>query len=127
MQRRAAQALAGETADAQLQQLADDAAVAGASGANAVSTVPGSIGMVPGGSGGDMLAGLQPIGPPMSFSPGDFLEPVRGETAKGEKNLEVKGENPEVKCVVVSEPSSDARRSDGADGNASGSPQNGNW
>ena len=62
----------------------------------------------------------------MSFSPGDFLEPVRGETTKGEKNLEVKGENPEVKRVVVSEPSSDARRSDGADGNASGSPQNGN-
>ena len=39
MQRRAAQALAGETADAQLQQLVDDAAVAGTGGANAVSTV----------------------------------------------------------------------------------------
>ena len=126
VQRRAAQALAGETAGAQLQQLVDDAAVAGACGANAVSTVPGSIGMVPGVSGGDLLAGLQPIGPPMSFSPGDFLEPVRGVITEGEKNLEVKGENPEVKRVVVSEPSSDALKNDGADGNASGSPQNGN-
>ena len=126
LQQRAAQALAGETADVQLQQLMDDAAADGTSGANAVSTVPGSIGMVPGVSGGDLLAGLQPIGSPMSFSPGDFLEPVRGETAKGEKNLEVKGENPEVKRVVVSEPNSDAPRNDGADGNASGSPQSGN-
>ena len=77
----------------------------GASGANAALSDCAweHTGMVPGGSGGDMLAGLQPIGPPMSFSPGDFLEPVRGETAKGEKNLEVKGENPEVKRVVVSE------------------------
>ena len=75
--------------------------------------------------GGDMLAGLQPIGPPMSFSPGDFLESVPGET-KGEKNLEVKGENPEVKRVVVPEPNADTQRNDGADGNASGSPQGGN-
>ena len=126
LQRRAAQALADEAADAQLQRLVDDVAATGTSGATALSDVPGNTGMVSGVSGGDLLAGLQPIGPPMSFSPGDFLEPVRGETTKGEKNLEVKGENPEVKRVVVSEPSSDARRSDGADGNASGSPQNGN-
>ena len=73
-------------------------------GQNALSTVPGNIGMVSGVSGGDLLAGLQHIGPPMSFSLGDFLEPVRGET-KGEKNLEVKGnENPEVKRVVVADP-----------------------
>ena len=123
LQRRAAQALADEAADAQLQRLVDDVAATGTSGATALSDVPGNTGMVSGVSGGDLLAGLQPIGPPMSFSPGDFLEPVRGETTKGEKNLEVKGENPEVKRVVVSEPSSDARRSDGADGNASGSPK----
>ena len=120
LQRRAAQALADEAADAQLQRLVDDVAATGTSGATAV---PGNAGMVSGVSGGDLLAGLQPIGPPMSFSPGDFLEPVRGETTKGEKNLEVKGENPEVKRVVVSEPSSDARRNDGTDGNASGSPK----
>ena len=72
MQRRAAQALAGETADAQLQQLADDAAVAGASGANAVSTVPGSIGMVPGGSGVTCWLVCNHRSSNV-FSPGDFL------------------------------------------------------
>ena len=108
LQRRAAQAL-------------------GASGANGLSTVPGNIGMVSGVSGGDLLAGLQPIGPPMSFSLGDFFEPVRGET-KGEKNLEVKGnENPEVKRVVVADPKeSESQTSDGAVGHASSSPQGGN-
>ncbi|CAL1170487.1 unnamed protein product, partial [Cladocopium goreaui] len=43
VQRRAAQALAGETTDAQLQQLMDDAAVAGTTGASALSG-PGNIG-----------------------------------------------------------------------------------
>ena len=124
LQRRAAQALADETADAQLQRLVDDAAATGTTGAGALSR-PGNIG-VPSVTGGDLLANLQPMGPPMSFSPGDFLEPVRGETAKGEKNLEVKGENPEVKRVVVFEPKSDAQRHVGADGNASGSPRSGN-
>ena len=51
MQRRAAQALAGETADAQLQQLVDDVTAAGTSGAPALSNVPGNAGMVSGVSG----------------------------------------------------------------------------
>ena len=80
LQRRAAQAIAEETADVQLQQLVDDVSAAGTSGTTALPNVPGNAGMVSGVSGGDLLAGLQPIGPPMSFSPGDFLEPVRGET-----------------------------------------------
>ena len=124
MQRRAA--IAAADADSQLRQLMDDAAAAGSHGASALADVPGTT--VVGGARGGLLDNLQPVGPPMSFSPGEFFEPVRGETTKGEKNLEVKGnENPEVKRVVVADPKeSGSQRNDGADGNAPGSPQSGN-
>ena len=110
MQRRAAQALE------QLQQLVDDAAAAGVSGASALTEELG------------LLANLQPVGPPMTFSPGEFLEPVRGETTKGEKDLEVKGkDNPEMKRVVVTEPKPEETQMDG-DGSSTlqHSPNDGN-
>ena len=67
----------------------DDVAATGSHGASALAERLGNIAGVASGSGGDLFANLQPLGPPLSFSPGEFLEPIRGETTEGKKGLEV--------------------------------------
>ena len=105
LQRRAAAAVsaanAASCADDLMEEMLEEAAGSGTGGSVGALTVePNTTELNSGG----MLDALGPVGPPLSFSPGQ--PPMLVERAKGMQNLEVKQnvENtPGVKRVVVTE------------------------
>ena len=109
LQRRAAAAVSAGTAAACADDLMEEM-LKGAAGSETGGSVVGALASEPkttgNVSGGGMLDALGPVGPPLSFSPGEPPMAVESVSEKGSQNLEVKPvveETPGVKRVVVAE------------------------